>query len=200
MPLCTQDDVEKLLQIDFGNTPDDSVTQYIAQATAAVVGYVGQELEEAAGLVATLEADVPVTYLFLPRFPVTAVASVVEDGLTLTTPDEYKFYESGALRRVAGQFDFRWSTYVDAVVVTYTAGYSTIPDDVVLATATLAAALFRQGAAFAAHGTSGPVKTITLQGSDSVSYDTSTAVMGAAGSVDEAAVKQLLAPYRVRPL
>jgi len=198
--LCTQADVEKLLQIDFGNDPDDSVAQYIAQATAAIETYCGQRLEADTGLVVTLQAQTASTWMFLPRFPVTDVTSVVEDGVTLTTSDEYRWYENGQVRRVTGQFDALWSAYLDAIVVTFDAGYATVPDDVVLACATVAAALFRQGAAFAAHGTAGPVSSVALAGSDTITYDTSRAVLNMAGSVEDAAIKSLLGPYRQRPL
>jgi len=196
MPLCTQDDVEKLLQIDFGADPDASVAQYIAQADAIVVSYCGQELEAGASLTATLEADPGQTWLFLPRFPVTAINSVTENATVLTVTDEYRWYQDGRLRRMAGDFDSWWWTGPDGVVVDYDAGYSTIPADVTLAAATLAADLFRQGAAFAAHGVN-PVKSVALDGSDTITYDTLTATgefsLGRAVAV-------LLAPYRRRTL
>lgn len=196
--LCTQDDLEKLLQIDFGNTPDDTATQYIAQATAAVVGYCGQELEEGSGIVETHQANRDDTYLIVDRFPVTAVASVVEDGVTLTYPDDYRWYGAGHIRRVSGDYNWRWSDLVDAIVVTYTAGYATIPDDVVLATATIAGALFRYGAAFAEHGVKG-IESVSLDGSDAITYAKRTASSDPSFEVG-AGIKTLLAPYRRRSL
>lgn len=198
MALCTQDDVEKLLQIDFGANPDDSVTQYIAQADAMVVSYCGQELEAAASLTVTLEADSHTPWLFLPRFPVTAVNSVTEDDTLLTVTDEYVWYANGKLRRMAGDFEYWWSQLPDAVAVDYDAGYATIPDDVVLASATLAAELFKQGARFSAHGVN-PVQSVALDGSDTITYASSTAVTSSPFTV-QGIVAQLLAPYRRRLL
>jgi hypothetical protein len=196
MPLCTQDDVEKLLQIDFGADPDASVAQYIAQADALITAYCGQSLESSE-TTETLEAEQDQSYLILSRFPVTAVASVVEGDVTLTTPDDFHWYTDGRIRRLYGTYDGSWSTYPDSVVVTYTAGYSTIPADLVLASATLAAALFRQGAAFAAHGVN-PVKSVALDGSDTIVYDTS-AVSQEPVRV-QGSVAAILSPYRKRTM
>ena len=197
MPLCTQDDVEKLLQIDFGANPDDTVTQYIAQADALVTAYCGQSLESASGIEETLEAEQDQAYLVLGRFPVTAVASVVEDGTTLVVTDEYVWYEDGRLRRMYGDYAGSWSMLPNSIVVTYTAGYVTIPADVTLAAATLAADLFRQGAAFSAHGVN-PVKSVALSGSDTITYDVSA--VGQEPVTVRGAVAAILAPYRKRPL
>lgn len=198
MALCTQEDVEKLLQIDFGNNPDDTITQAIAQATAAVEAYCNQTLETAAGEV-TLEATGAETYLFIPRFPVTAVASVVEDDVTLTVTDQYLWYSDGRLRRVAGSFDAYWSQYANSVVVNYTAGWVTVPDDLILAAAEVAANIFKYGAAFASQGAV-PIKSVTLDGSDSITYNSAATVEAAASDSLTPRIKRLLTPYVRRQL
>lgn len=196
--LCTQADIEKLLQITFGNQPDDTITQAIEQASTIVESYCGQALEESTDT-ATLEAGRGDTWLFLPRHPVTDVSSVVEDGDTLTVTDDYRWYEDGRLRRMSGDYETSWSTLPDAITVEFTAGWSTIPNDVVLVTAELAAGIFTKGVVFAAQGPV-PIKSVALDGSDSVSYDTKL-VSDLTGS-DPATkrLKRLLGPYRVRNL
>lgn len=212
MTLATQADVEKLLQVDFGADPDASVAQYLAQADAMIASYCGQKLTWESGIVDTWSAESNEPVRVLSRFPITAVTSVVEDDVTLTVDDEYVWSaKNGTIRRVSGSFDWVWSTYVNANVVTFSAGYGTgapspyddVPDDLVLVAAGLAASLFRHGAAWAAHGVDGPVKSIALDGSDTITYDTSQAnaeSSNASAPTLTEGQKMLLAPYRRRLL
>lgn len=61
--------------------------------------------------------------LLLPSLNVTAVASVVEDGVTLTS-DDYAWTAAGVLTRDCG----RWAS--GDVVVTFTHGYVEVPAEV----------------------------------------------------------------------
>lgn len=212
MTLATQADVEKLLQVDFGADPDDSVAQYLAQADAAIANYCGQKLAWEAGLVEAFDGPDNTNWYVLPRFPVTGITSVVEDDDTLTVTDEYLWEEDGRVRRMNGELAWHWSRYPDANVVTYDAGYGTgapspyddVPDDLVLVAAGYAAALFKHGAQWAAHGVEGPVKSVALQGSDTITYDNSAASKALADQGGVPALtegqKMLLAPYRRRLL
>lgn len=69
------------------------------------------------------------TTLFLPQLPVTAVASVVLNGRTLVQDTDYSWDPpTGILQRLNGWWDS--AALVNTVVVTYSHGYATVPDDV----------------------------------------------------------------------
>lgn len=63
--------------------------------------------------------------IWIRTLNLTAVASVVADGVTLTASD-YRFYRYGWLRRIYAY----WPCFPKIVAVTYTHGYATVPDDV----------------------------------------------------------------------
>ena len=68
--------------------------------------------------------------LQLSRFPLTAVASVVEDGTTLTVATDYRIdYAKGQLIRLdSNPYPRSWPSL--AIAVQYSAGFATIPNDV----------------------------------------------------------------------
>ncbi len=118
------------------DTDDDYLTLLIAQASAAVSGYCRRVF----GLETVLETfrlDSSQETLMLGRFPVTAVASIVEDGITLTTDDWER--DNSLLYRLTADERQGWSAR--KVLVTYTAGYvlpgetdRTLPADIEAAT------------------------------------------------------------------
>jgi len=198
--LATLTQLEKHLQTDLGADTDGYVAEYLAQAQAACESYCRQPLEWAASIVDTFE-DAG-TWHQLSQFPVTGVTSIVEDTYTLTVTDEYLWYSDGRLRRVAGSVDWRWTTNPNGVVVTFDAGYGTgapvetIPPDLSLAIVTYAAALFRHGAAYAADGAK-PIKSITLEGSDTIQYAVASEPLTEQPLLGQRS-KQLLGPYMRR--
>lgn len=208
MALITQANIEAMLQVTFDNPADPTVAQYIDEAQAIADAYCGQPLEDdGADVVETFEG-IQGPYHFTQRHPLSAVSSVVENGNTLTHPDEYRWYTDGSMRRVAGQFDSEWSRLVDANVATYRAGYSlTIgapvlapPADLVRAITAIAAGFFKVGAQYAAQGAV-PIKSVALDGSDTITY----AVADLDKSMQPVEVvnnqgKQLFAPYVLRVL
>ena len=197
MVLAVQADVQNILQTVFTNQPESVITDLLGRASAMVETYLHRNVEENAGEVETLDGHGARTTLFLVRTPVTAVASVVEDGVSLTLTDDYLFYEDGRLVRTAdGNRDLWWDPKRQSIVVTYTGGYATIPRDIADTTARLVARWFQAGAAYAAAPDSaGAVKSIALDGSDDIEYsDAVLAVSMNAGFAD--AEKEALNPYR----
>ncbi len=170
--LCTQGDVQNLLHTVFTNQPEPVITDLIGRASAMVETYLHRNIEEAAAEVETLDGHGARSTLFLARTPVTAIATVVEDGTSLTAGDDYLFYEDGRLVRTAeGAYDLWWNSNRQTVVVTYTGGYVTVPRDIADSTARLVARWFQAGAAYAAAPDSaGAVKRISLDGSDEIEY------------------------------
>ena len=64
--------------------------------------------------------------LWLPTLLLTAVTSVVENGVTLTLATDYDWTRTGKLIRIGTL----WTNKPRAVVVTYTHGYTVEPSDV----------------------------------------------------------------------
>lgn len=79
--------------------------------------------------------------LRLSRYPVTSVTSVVVDGTTLANTDYEIWGAEGILVRL---YSDRMSSWTGAkIVVTYVAGYATVPDDLKHAAITLIAERYR---------------------------------------------------------
>jgi hypothetical protein len=91
-------------------------------------------------LAETIELEFHQEKLILSRRPIVSVASVVENGVTLLA-DEYRIEAGAGLlqRRISG-YRSHWPASVD-IVVSYDAGWATVPDDLKLA-ATKTANLF----------------------------------------------------------
>jgi hypothetical protein len=104
-------------------TLDDARAQLLLDA-------VSDEIRDAVGWSITQEEDQVATLdgrgdhmLLLPTLRLTSVASIVEDGQTLTVGDDYLVYTDGRLARMSGGRPARWTTTRQGVVVTYTHGY-----------------------------------------------------------------------------
>lgn len=207
MALCTQADVEKRLQWDITAEPDPVVTMLIADATSLIESELRRAAESAAARVETFDGGW--WSLFLTNWPVTAVASVVEDGTTLTVTTDYKWSSSGKLIRVSGGYQIWWkTTKPDSIVVTYTGGYQSTTTEfnhLGAICAEMVARAFRKGADSAALpvGASGAIASVTLAGSDSVSYtDSSSSSSSGLGQflyLEEDEIRQLHLPMFTRP-
>lgn len=155
MPYVTQTELEYHLQKDFGNTPDAVVAYLIAKAEAIVEAYIGGKVEQET--VTDEVHDGPgEAILWLAYRPVISITSVTELGVLLTAGTHYVNYENGRLVRMSGEYaETRWTSYRQAVKVTYEAGYATVPGDIKHAATDLAGRMFEQGAANAAVKTPG---------------------------------------------
>jgi hypothetical protein len=180
LALCTQVEVERKLQWDITADPDSTVTQHIEDAQALIEAEIGRTVESAART-ETFDGGLE---LYLRFWPVTAVASVTEDGTALTVNTEYMFYDSGKLIRVGSngyQVPFKTSKK-QSIVVSYTGGFLPGHDaehdmaleDLGSLCAEIVARAFRKGADSAAlpAGVSGHVQSVSLTGSDTVTYAT----------------------------
>ncbi len=105
--------------------------QFLDLATAEIRRYTGQTISLVASDALTVDAPVSGP-IFLPEVPVNSVASVTVNGTALVVANDVDFTSYGVLYRTA----VPWSSglTVDsaraAVVVTYSHGYATVPDDV----------------------------------------------------------------------
>ncbi len=91
-------------------------------------------------LVETFRSVVCRRQLWLSRAPVVSIASVVVDGATLDA-DEYEA-DGWRLRRLYDDAEVEWSG--TKITVSYTAGWSTVPDDLKLAASKLARILWTE--------------------------------------------------------
>jgi hypothetical protein len=146
--LATASDLAALLQQDVDTS---TATLLIEMATAVVQQACGgQRIIQVAGDIITL-GGYSDSWLDLPQIPVTAVASVVLDGVTLTVNTDYKLVGNRLWRRYGWQGNLGWpwdwpGTWQSSsippgypvqepstVVVTYTHGYATGSQDLQLA-------------------------------------------------------------------
>lgn len=210
MALCTQADVEKKLQWDITAEPDPVVASLIADAQALIEGEMGRELESAAR---QETFDGGRWSLFLTHWPVSAVASVTEDGTVLVLNDDYRWYTTGKVIRVSGTSQISWRSWAaQSVVIDYTGGY--LPGTKELEhlgsiCAEVVARAFRKGASNAAIpvGATGEIQSISLEGSDSVTYasssgGTSTITAGGLNQfvyLEQDEIRQLHLPRYTRP-
>lgn len=94
-------------------------------ATAAIISYCGWGIKEETVTAQALNARGGRS-LFLHTFRLTAVASVVADGVTLVSGTDYDWWSYGELER----YGCHWPRKPRSVVVTYTHGFNPVPDDV----------------------------------------------------------------------
>lgn len=69
------------------------------------------------------------TELTLPQYPVTSISAVTADGVALDTSDYQLSAKTGQLRRLSGGIYVPWCA--SEIIVDFTAGYSTIPADII---------------------------------------------------------------------
>jgi hypothetical protein len=168
--LCTQADVEKFLQIAFGSIPEEVATYLIDGAEGLVQDEIGYD--------PTLEADLVEIHdpshtfdLWVRRPPISAVNEIQIDG-TVLPAEQYTFYlededRSGLIRRIDGA---RWSSQLRGISVDYDAGYAFAPFPLRDACVKIVARAFEKGVGFAADGHLPGVTSVSLAGSDSISW------------------------------
>lgn len=199
MPLCSQADVQKLLQITFTNNPEPVITYLIENAQAEIESYLGRTIENETGIIETIDGSYGRSEIRLSKWPVTAVNQVDENGVTLTTPTEYLWYEDGRVVRMNGDYDRRWLNLRQSIVVDYDAGYTVVPFDIRDVCARMVGRVFRAGAAYAAtpKSASGAIRRISLDGSDSIEYSDVDDDIGSVMVLNETE-KKTLSKYRKR--
>lgn len=200
--LATQLDFEKYGHVDITAEPDSTITARLESASAIIESYCGRTFTSST---VTGEVHDGRTFtIWLRQPPVASVTTVVENGVTLPA-DDYRFYSDGRLVRLDDAVPANpswWYPYLGTVVVTYVGGYTTVPFDVRLVCVRIVERAFKAAAAWASAPVgAGSVRSVTLAGSDSVTYADSVT-----GSTSEVAVpltdedRQILNPYRIANL
>lgn len=133
-----------------GNASDESLLALGRYVSSVITK--SCKVEQAEGVPPTLrlESVVQTTVLDrcaesfrLLRKPAITIASVVEDGTTLTVDTDYRSLGGALYRRSSGSASV-WKTCVD-IVVTMSAGWSTVPDDLEFAARKFVAEEWRNG-------------------------------------------------------
>lgn len=196
--LCSVADLEKFLQLTISDTA--AAEAAIDEASAAIRNYTRQTITEVTGDVLTLTVLPVRELILLPELPVTAVASVVEDGTNLTVGDAWRWTAEGILQRVGSYWNDGWQK----VVVTYSHGYATVPDDIKAVAVRAAARRYQAGLrAASVSGVSG-VQAYTIPDESQTfspeSGPNSSMMLGASAAIILLPSEQrILDRYRVKP-
>ena len=105
----------------LANPPIELDPEAVTAAEDMVREYCGWHIAPSAPETLTLDGKGGTT-LVLPSLHVTAIASIVEDGVTLAAT-AYEWSQSGLVKRVNGG----WPRKYRSIVVTLTHGYTTCP-------------------------------------------------------------------------
>lgn len=170
MALCTQEDVEKFLQIAFGSMPEAVADYLIEGADGLIFDEIGFDPQLEADLI-EIHDPTHTFDLWVRRPPIAAVNSVTIDGTALAATQYVVYLEdedrSGLIRRIDGQ---RWSAPLRGISVDYDAGYAVVPFPLRDASVKIVARAFEKGVGFAADGHTPGVTSVSLAGSDSISW------------------------------
>lgn len=157
MALCAYTDVEAIIQVDLSSTLQTTITNSIIPfADQIIKTYLGYDIE-AADQTEILFGD-NMRELNLKHIPVNSIASVTEDGNSLSEGNEsdYVFHSNGRVERVLG----RWSgAKPKNVTITYNAGYSTIPNDIKFTSARMSARIILSAINLSAQAKTGTVES-----------------------------------------
>jgi hypothetical protein len=123
---CSIGDLQDFLQLAVTN--DSGALRAIEGASAAIQNYCHQMIRAVASDVVTLRSRGQLV-LILPEQPVTAVASVVENGTPLVNETDFTWSADGLLYRWSGAWRLNTSVF-GTVEVTYDHGYTVIPQPV----------------------------------------------------------------------
>jgi hypothetical protein len=131
MALCSVSDVESMVQIDYSSALETDITNvFIPYVDSAIKRFLGYDPEYNSSIVEKFDGREK-THLFLKVVPVVSMTSVVEDGFTLeegNDKDYVAYLEEGFLVKTGKS---RWSdARMQNVIVTYAAGFQTIPDTI----------------------------------------------------------------------
>ncbi len=166
MALCTQTDIEELLQIQFGNPVDGAVQAYIDFSGAAIETYLGYPVEEGARTEVVDGWRILGSKLWLLNVPVSSITTIVEvvggDPNTLVADDDFVFIpgQDVLVRIWEGNFERNreWGHGLQNITVDYVSGYATIPEEIKVICARVAGRMFLEGAAFAQNDNVGIVR------------------------------------------
>lgn len=135
MAYAEPQDLATWLGEDFDADETTRAQMLLDLATGEVDDVLEQNLEQVTDDQVVLDGTGTDT-LVLPSWPVTAISALDEDGTSLTQGDDYVWSRSGVVTRKRDV----WPSLPRSVEVTFTHGYTTIPEVIRSATVKIAAA------------------------------------------------------------
>lgn len=167
--LVTLNDMKSYLNVG-GSTSDAFLTAQITLISDAIEAYCRRSFTQAnwAQTFYCEDFDGPTKELTLYHFPLVSVASVVVDGTTLDSGTYRLNKPTGSLVRVRGNYGFITG---DVTVVTYAAGYATIPSPISNAVYELVAGRYNKKIAGIQLDFGSDVQRISISGVMSVDFD-----------------------------
>ena len=196
MALSLQADLQRFLQIVFTNQPEPVVDYLIEGADGLIIDYLGFDPQEDAAL-AEIHDPTGTFDLWVRRPPIASVATITIDGTALAATAFEVYLEdedkSGLIHRIDGQ---RWASKRRGIIVTYAAGYATIPFPLRDASIRIVARAFQKGAEFAAEGRTPGVTQIALAGSDSITWSESANDVSTGALQLTAMERQMVSRYK----
>lgn len=184
---ATTADLEAFLQVSITTLEQiAAASRALTEASETIRNYTRQQIDLVVNDVVTLDSPGG-SKVFLPELPVISVASVVEDAETLTVTDNYILGQYGILHRVSR----RWATGIQIVTVTYTHGYSVIPDDIVAVCVRIASRAYQAGLRASEAGGVPGVSSKSL-GDYSVSYSGESGGGASEGVLGASAARMIL--------
>jgi hypothetical protein len=117
-----------------GSTSDAQIDLIVASVDAAIKKYLGRQIETAAITGEYYDGNGIDDFIVLSDYPVTAVASVAIDGTTLSSGSYAFDSATGRLFYKPGGSSYgAWPAGRRNILVTFTAGYASVPGDLALA-------------------------------------------------------------------
>lgn len=163
------DDLKLLLGIEDSNDQNDLLNSLLISAQQYCEDYLKRPILQTAGLQQVF-LEYRQETLDLNVIPVVSIQSIVDTSGNVIDSNSYKVINSlGMIRRV-------WGYFSGDIIVTYTAGYTTMPTWASKAIVYTAAALYNEvGAGLP---TDGMVKSEDIPGVAKITYETGTGVTG----------------------
>lgn len=197
MAFCTRDQIEAFLQVEIPVAGYDAATRAIDEATAAIQGYCRRTFDRVEDDEVTLDS-IGGTKALLPELPVVSVSSVVEDDEELDEDDDWKLGRHGILHRIGTT----WAVGIQIITVTYTHGYTTIPQTVQDVATRAAARAYQAGVRAAEVGAVPGVAAVGL-GDYSAAFGSEVGNEGTLGASAATLLlrseQRALNPWRVNP-
>lgn len=142
MALCTVSDVESIGQVDYHADLESDITNvFIPFVDSAIKRFLGYDVEYNASITEKFDGKER-THLFLKVVPVVSIASVTEDGFSLTEgndKDYVAYLDEGFLVKTGKS---RWSdARMQNIIITYAAGFQVMPSVITLTAARATARL-----------------------------------------------------------
>lgn len=166
---CTQDDIEKYLNVDFTNNPDPALALWIDAVSAKIDRICNRDFDEHSDVIEYYDGKGKWGVLSrrgsmhqaitLRNHPVLAVDEVVNDSNTLVEGTDYEVYlETARIALIEPRY---FTKKLKGIKVTYDYGYSAIPEVIKDICRWIVGESFKMQLKFAEVGIS---QSITLEG------------------------------------